>query len=269
MSIPRPNKPDAANPARTLWLAIAIQWRRVADLERWPLRFGMRIRSAYTVTAGVLASLLLVSTGAERSIQPQPETRPVQYQPTEGRLRIEGSSVVHDWQAETREIHGFLQVGADFPVLFPRSFAPGELRAHAEVSLSVRSLKSIEKDGSPYSAAFDEIMYDKLARRGQTTINFRLEKLVWTAVKGDSFAFDSVGELVIGGVTNAVHIPVSVTRLPAGQLQLKGTTSIKQTDFGIPPPIVDTDQPRRDYSVVKVSFEWTVQRPKTINTANK
>jgi hypothetical protein len=29
-----PNKPDAANPAIALWLAIEDQWRRVADLER-------------------------------------------------------------------------------------------------------------------------------------------------------------------------------------------------------------------------------------------
>jgi uncharacterized protein YceK len=29
-----PNKPDAANPAMTLWLTIEHQWRRVADLER-------------------------------------------------------------------------------------------------------------------------------------------------------------------------------------------------------------------------------------------
>jgi hypothetical protein len=31
----RPNKPDAANPATTLWLTIEDQRRRVADLERW------------------------------------------------------------------------------------------------------------------------------------------------------------------------------------------------------------------------------------------
>ena len=30
----RPNKPDAANPAMALWLAIEDQWRRAADLER-------------------------------------------------------------------------------------------------------------------------------------------------------------------------------------------------------------------------------------------
>ena len=30
----KPNKPDTANPAMTLWLTIEDQWRRVADLER-------------------------------------------------------------------------------------------------------------------------------------------------------------------------------------------------------------------------------------------
>jgi hypothetical protein len=32
-----PNKPDPANPAMTLWLTIDDHWRRVADLERWPI----------------------------------------------------------------------------------------------------------------------------------------------------------------------------------------------------------------------------------------
>jgi len=33
-SVGLPNKPDAANPAMALWLAIKDQWRRVADLGR-------------------------------------------------------------------------------------------------------------------------------------------------------------------------------------------------------------------------------------------
>jgi hypothetical protein len=33
-----PNKPDAANPAIAVWLAIEDQWRRVADLERSTIR---------------------------------------------------------------------------------------------------------------------------------------------------------------------------------------------------------------------------------------
>ena len=34
MNEPWPNKPDAANPAMTLWLTIEDQWRRAADLKR-------------------------------------------------------------------------------------------------------------------------------------------------------------------------------------------------------------------------------------------
>lgn len=36
----RANKPDAANPAMALWLAIEDRWRRVADLERWASRIA-------------------------------------------------------------------------------------------------------------------------------------------------------------------------------------------------------------------------------------
>jgi hypothetical protein len=30
-----PNKPDAVNPAVTLWFTIEEHWRRVTDVERW------------------------------------------------------------------------------------------------------------------------------------------------------------------------------------------------------------------------------------------
>ena len=143
-----------------------------------------------------------------------------------------------------------------------RPFAAGEVKARAEATIPIRSLKSVEKDGKPYSDKFDEVMYEKLGRGGQQTVNFRLERLVWTAVQKNRFVFASTGHLVIGGVTNTVHIPVSVIRLPAGQLRLTGSTSIKQDDFGIPPPIIDTEHPRRDYSVVTISFDWTLEKQK-------
>ena len=39
---------------------------------------------------------------------------------------------------------------------------PGKVEAKAEVFIQVRSLKSIEKDGKPYSDKMDEIMWEHL-----------------------------------------------------------------------------------------------------------
>lgn len=183
------------------------------------------------------------------------------YESSEGKLRIEGRSVVHDWQAETQQISGFLEIGPDFSALGSKSLTPTEVTARAEVSIPVHSLKSIEKDGRPYSDRFDEILYEKLAT---PAVRFELQRLVCKGVENETFTFNSTGRLVIGGVTNVVNIPLDVRWLSDGRLRLTGSTTVKQTDFKIPPPIIDTDQPRKDYSAVRIIFDWTVkeQKPK-------
>ena len=73
----------------------------------------MPMRICLTVTAVVLAGLAIISAGAE----PQARIPQLRFQTGEGKVRIQGSSVVHDWQAETRDVRGFVEVGADFPVI--------------------------------------------------------------------------------------------------------------------------------------------------------
>ena len=55
-----PNKPDAANPAMALWLAIEDQWRRVADLDRSP-----EIRIATPMIIGTLKIMSLAELERE------------------------------------------------------------------------------------------------------------------------------------------------------------------------------------------------------------
>ena len=79
------------------------------------------------------------------------------------RVRIEGTSnIIHDWQVESPFIGGFLEVGPGFPVEPGQTLEPGPVQAQAEVFIPVRSLKSVEKDGRPYSDRMDEIMYESL-----------------------------------------------------------------------------------------------------------
>ncbi len=220
------------------------------------------MRMPIILLAVLLMPSLLVSLAGEPPTLQQPAAKPVRYAAKEGKLRIEGSSVVHDWQAEGREIRGFLEIPPDFPALSPRPLTPGAVQARAEASIPVGSLKSVEKDGRPYSAKFDEILYEKLEGREHPTVDFRLGKLVWRAVQQGSYVFDASGVLVVGGITNAVEIPVTVTTAGANQLRVTGSTSLKQSDFGIPPPIIDTERPRGDFLGVKVVFDWTVENQK-------
>ena len=78
------------------------------------------------------------------------------------KMRIEGTSNIHDWQVESSIIGGMMEVGPGFPTEPGQAATPGKIDAKVEAFVTVRSLKSIEKDGRPYSDAMDNIMYEKL-----------------------------------------------------------------------------------------------------------
>src|SRR3954452_21112532 len=62
------------------------------------------------------------------------------------KMRIEGTSTIHDWQVESSIIGGYIEVGPEFPVEPGQAATPGKLEARGEAKIPVRSLFSIEKD---------------------------------------------------------------------------------------------------------------------------
>lgn len=65
-------------------------------------------------------------------------------------------------------------------------------------------------------------------------IVFRSRRITGTGSPGASFTVSVAGELTLHGVSKAVVIPARVT-LRDGSLTAEGTTTLKQTDFGIRP----------------------------------
>lgn len=177
-------------------------------------------------------------------------------------VRIEGTSSVHDWQVESKLIGGQLEAGPGFPIEPGQAVQPGKVDAKADAFIPVRSLKSIEKDGRPYSDSMDDIMYGKLLLPTSPRIVYHLKELVLKeAAKGTNgtYVFDATGELVVAGVTNKISMPVSVTPLGNKQLKITGQIAVKMTDFGIKPPapaialgLIKTGDE------VKLLFDWRV-----------
>src|SRR5689334_22954245 len=85
----------------------------------------------------------------------------LRFEPVKGRMRIEGTSNLDDWQVESRSVGGYFETGPDFPGSPSRTNVPAQIPARAECLVGVRTLKSIEKDGKPFSNLMDEIMYGK------------------------------------------------------------------------------------------------------------
>ncbi len=178
------------------------------------------------------------------------------------KVRIEGTSSVHDWQVEGKLIGGFLEAGAGFPVEPGQAVSPGKVEAKADAFIPVRSLKSIEKDGRPYSDSMDDIMHGKLLQAENPRILYHLDDLtVKESPKSPDapYVFDAKGDLVVAGITNRISMPVSVTPLGNKRLKIAGNTTVKMTDFGIKPPapalglgLIKTGEE------VKLSFEWMV-----------
>ena len=176
------------------------------------------------------------------------------------KMRIEGTSNVHDWQVESPFISGLLVVGPDFPVEPGKKAKPGKMDAKADVSIAVRSLKSLEKDGKPYSDSMDEIMYEKLQVTAHPAILYHLLELTLKEApksKDLPYVYDSKGELEVAGVTNTISMPIDITPLEGQKLKVTGSVTLKMTDFKIDPPapklalgLIKTGDE------VKLFFEW-------------
>jgi RNA polymerase sigma factor (sigma-70 family) len=179
------------------------------------------------------------------------------------RVRIEGTSNRGDWQVESPLIGGYLEVGPGFPLEPGQTLEPGPVQAQVEAFIRVRSLKSIEKDGRPYSDRMDEIMYESLREQRNKQIRYRLVELTLIGATNYNdvlhYEFDSRGELAVAGITNEITMPVFVVPLDNGKLKISCGISLKMTSFEIDPPETKTA-----LGIIKVGddvsiqFDWVV-----------
>ncbi len=187
------------------------------------------------------------------------------YAPRPGsKIRIEGTAnMIHThWQVESPAVGGRLQIGQNFPTEPGQAVQPGKVEAQAEVFIPVRSLKSVEPDGRPYSEKMDEVMYEhlKALNQPQAQILYRLKELNLKAPardKDSDYLFECKGELVVAGVTNTITMPVHVLPLGDKRLKVFGNTSVKMTDFKVQPP-APLGMMLKTGDEVKLFFEWVL-----------
>lgn len=207
--------------------------------------------------------LWLLTAGALQAAEPMARFNS---KPGDLKVRIEGTSNIHDWQVEGKLIGGYLEAGPGFPTEPGQAVTPGKVEARVEAYIPVRSLASIEKDGRPYSTSMDDIMYEKLLAQANSKILYRLTELnVKEAAKSKDapYVCDAKGELVVAGVTNTISMPVNILPLGDKKIKITGSISVKMTSFKIEPPapkialgLIKTGDD------VKLMFEWTVIQKK-------
>lgn len=181
--------------------------------------------------------------------------------PKGNKIRIEGDSNIHAWQVESSIIGGTAEVGTNFPLKAGAEVKPGPVEAKVNVFIPVNQLKSIEKDGSPYSSSMDKRMYEGMNEAKEKRITYTLTELTLTEAPKTAdapYQFKAVGDLVVAGVTNKITMPVMVTPLPENKVKFAGSVTVKMTDFKIEPPALTVlGLGIKTADDVKLFFEWT------------
>ncbi len=213
----------------------------------------MKIR---TLIAGSLALILLANLTARAAEM-------TKYYAAKGsKMRIEGTSNIHDWQVESTLIGGYMEIGPGFPTAPGQPATPGKMEAAVECFVQVNSLQSREADGKLYSDAMDAIMYEKLLDKKFPRITYHLTGLTLkeaAKTKEAPYVFEAKGDLAVAGVTNAITMPVNILVQTNNAMKITGSVSVKMTSFKIEPPapkvalgLIKTGDD------VKLIFDWNV-----------
>ena len=189
------------------------------------------------------------------------------------KMRIEGTSNIHDWRCESPFIGGLLEVGPGFPMEPGQAVTPGKLEAKAEVFIQVRSLKSLEKDGKPYSDKMDEVMWEHLKEPQNKRIVYKLTELTLKEApkaKDAPYVCEAKGDLSVAGVTKPITMTVNILPLAEKKLKVTGDIALKMTDFKVEPP-----SPKIALGLIKTGddikliFEWMLAQRKLPAAAAK
>lgn len=182
------------------------------------------------------------------------------YNATAGsKIRVEGTSTLHDWRVVSSLITGYLEVGPNFPKEPGQGVQPGKVDAHGEAIVNARSLRSINKDGSYYEDKMDDKMYEMLKSTTNPKIIFSIKELTLKEPAKDKdspYVFDAKGDLEVAGVTNNISFPASILVMPDKKIKVTGSVPLKMTQFKIPPESILFVKTADD---VTVKFEWMLK----------
>ena len=183
------------------------------------------------------------------------------------RVTIEGTSTLHDWHAEGRQVEGSVLVQEhELAGLWEASDgpAPHELAPTVQVEIPVTSLMSGKR-------GMDEKMREALKADTYPLITYRLESAqhamrhVAHADGGsESLTLETTGVLTVAGVERTVELPMQVRRLSSDRLEVSGETSLRMTEFGIEPPRAMLGTIRAG-DEVHVQWTWVLTRDRSTN----
>lgn len=177
--------------------------------------------------------------------------------PLGNKVRIAGSSNIHDWTMDGTLIGGSFILPEGVELDSTQAAITGlkgdKLDARADVAIPVNSMQS-GTDG------MDSVMQQAMNAKDHPRIQYHLTELVskGSHTAGTPFQFEAKGELSLNGVTNKITMPVTIENEAKNKLKISGSTPLKMSDFKVPPPVKFGVFTTVDD--VKISFDWLVVR---------
>lgn len=180
----------------------------------------------------------------------------VRYESQPGsKMRLEGTSSIHDWHAESQLVGGYVELEGAL-IESPDKLKPGKVAAKAETFVAVRSLKCSS------GKLMDAVMQEAIKEKENPRITFRLTELSLKEVKGAQVGLEAKGSLSVAGVTKDITFPLTLhRRVDTSRANFTGTAALKMTDFGIKPPAPTAGAGLiKTGDEVKLVFEWAVAK---------
>ena len=208
------------------------------------------MKIAFSSLSLLAAGLVLTGTGLVRG------ESWIKYEAQPGsKVRIEGTSTIHDWTVESQMIGGAMELDTSTAA----DLLSMKVKPKVEVAIPVRSLKSGKKP-------MDTVMYNAMKQADHPKIEYRLGELTpkGAGEKPDTFVYTATGALTVSGVTRTNLMTVNISRIDKNQLKVTGTTNLKMTDFGIKPPAPDLALGLiKTGDDIKITFEWITAQTET------
>jgi hypothetical protein len=174
-------------------------------------------------------SLLLTATLGKATAQiPQPKVFTVE--PT-SKLWVDGTSTLHSFTLEAKQIDGSLQANSFFASRTSAS-QQGETIEQMEITIPVVKLESGH-------SGMNSNMQEAMKADKFPNILYRLvsaEMKDNTTNSSSTSILSTQGYLKIAGVEKMIDMEVAAKRLPSGEIELTGSKDLLMTDFGIDPP---------------------------------
>jgi len=139
-------------------------------------------------------------------------------------VRIEGTSTVDAWTSTAKDV----SITGDFVI------ENGNISDIRSVSVNIQT-KSIKSD--IHSDLMDERTHRTLKADKHPSIRFVFECIESINQQNDVTSLIISGALTIAGRRKRVELPLTVKKLPDGQMQISGNKVIRMTEFGIKPPV--------------------------------